>query len=355
MTTLSIQERLAARALNLKKAWIIAAMMIGHVPRDGDETIPAYDSWSQTRLQGHIPDLEADICDALKSVLLSPALALSEEAVSWMAAQFDRWQREGFGLLNLSSALEFERLVAPLDDRGVLDIPPYAEMLLQPGIEVAFRHPEYMLARDLDCLHSLYLDAEALLAKVDWTRPPAWAAGASENAQGLGRLTILTCFNLLESFTSGLAKAHCMLHPELDEQVRARLLSTQEPLRKRFLAVPRQILGFEPPLDLNKPPLSALFGTIKAYRDSFVHCEPGDQVSVFGHVKQALFHDVSPQLVVEALSLTETAIRELWFAIHSRPGPRWLAARDDDGRTRRHNLTVAPPNTVGGPPGTAGH
>ena len=146
MTAPSIQERLAARALNLKKAWIIAAMMIGHVPRGGDETIPSYGSWSQTRLQGHIQDLEADICDALKSALLSPALALREEAVCWMAAQFDRWQREGFGLLSLSSALEFERFVAPLDDRGVLDIPPYAELLLQPGIEVAFRHPEYMLA-----------------------------------------------------------------------------------------------------------------------------------------------------------------------------------------------------------------
>jgi len=112
-----------------------------------------------------------------------------------------------------------------------------AEILPQPGTDVAFRHPEYMLVRDLVCLFQLHSDAEALAEGVNWADPPPWAGRASENALGLARTTVLTCFNLLESFVSGLAQAHSMHHPEMDKRTREALLSTKDSLRKRMIAV----------------------------------------------------------------------------------------------------------------------
>jgi hypothetical protein len=81
-----------------------------------------------------------------------------------------------------------------------LDFPPYAELLLQPGLDVAFRHPEYMLARDLEFLYELCFETELLLRRVpDWSSAPKWAVAGSENLQTLARTVILSCFNLVES------------------------------------------------------------------------------------------------------------------------------------------------------------
>jgi len=83
-------------------------------------------------------------------------------------------------------------------------------------------------------------------------------------------------------------------------------------------------------------------GPIKRYRDSFVHCEPGANPSTYGYVKQVLFHDASPQLVEDALTATEEAVRRIWLAIHGRQGPRWLPQRDSAGRYAEQSLTLVP-------------
>jgi len=224
-----------------------------------------------------------------------------------------------------------------------LDFPPYAELLLQRGNPVAFRHPEYMLARDLEFLYEIYLDTESLLTRVpDWSRAPKWAGAASENAQTLARTVVLSCFNLIESFTSGLARSHVMRHPNLDDQTVRKLTNTYEPLKKRVLAVPRAISGAVLALDVNKPPFLELFGCIKDHRDAFVHCEPGPMQSERGYVKQALFHDVSPELARTAIKSTTSAIQLIWNAVHGRTGPNWLHDLDKTGHFERVNLTVVP-------------
>jgi hypothetical protein len=223
-----------------------------------------------------------------------------------------------------------------------LDFPPYTELLLQPGIEVAFRHPEYMLARDLEFLYELYLDTDLLLGRVHTWPAPEWARAGGENLQTLARTVILSCFNLVESFVSGLARSQIIQQPTLDEQTVRRLLSTQEPLKKRVIAIPRAIAGESISLDINKPPFSDLFGEIKNHRDAFVHCEPGPQLSQRGYAKQALFHDVPLKLVQHSVTSTIEVIRLIWGAVHGRPGPRWLHDLDDTGHFGRVNLTVAP-------------
>lgn len=240
-------------------------------------------------------------------------------------------------MFRLSTVLEFENNIGRLCVSDSLDAPPYAEILIQGGIDAAYRHPEYMLVRDIEFLHSLYSNAENMLNKVDWSSKPKWAAAASEGSQGLGRTIVLTCFNLLESFVGGLARAHVMCNANIDEAQATKILSARDSLRKRIISVPRQILGREPSVDINKPPLSLLFGDIKKYRDSFVHCEPGDQVASLGYVKEILFHDISPRLVNDTINYTHAAIRNIWTEIHGRSGPKWLKPH------KTTNLVLIPP------------
>jgi hypothetical protein len=341
MAFYTAQQRLARRSFLLKKVWQLAALMAGHIPRGSEAIVPDYLSWRRRELEPHVQNLEADILDAFAFVLENPTAGLRSSALRWLAAAFDRWQESGFAeFLNLSNALDFESNVGKLRARDVLDIPPYAELLVQPGVDLAFRHPEYMLARDLECLHDLYRDAEQLVSSRRSEGDRAWRMSSSENAQTLGRTAILTCFNLIESFISGLARAHAMLSPSLDPAIQARLLSNQDALRRRIVAVPRQILGREPGLDINKPPLSTLFGPIKQLRDSIVHCEPGSQLSSHGFVKERLFHSISMSLVDETVETTEAVIRLVWQEVYTTPGPRWLGIRDESGRYRRQNLAL---------------
>jgi len=203
-----------------------------------------------------------------------------------------------------------------------------------------------MLTRDLECLHTLYRDAESIVEAQSGKKRYTWYGGASENAFSLGRTTILTCFNLLESFTSGLALSYVMSNPQLSIDEQKKILDTNGSLKNRFLSVPRKIMGREPSLDVNKPPLSELFGSVKQYRDSFVHCVPGEEPSRFGYVKQHLFNDVSLTLVDRAVALTHEAIEGIWKDVHGVDGPRWLHSAKNDKVCKRVNLTVAPPSAT---------
>ena len=224
-----------------------------------------------------------------------------------------------------------------------MDFPPYAEkLLLQPGSDMAFRHPEYMLARDLSAIYDIFLDAEKLCESVDWSDPPEWAGMASENMQGFGRATIQTCFNLLESFTSGLAKAYLMSHPDLENAAKDKLLDTRRSLKERVLAIPKYITNNPVRLDINKPPLSTIFGSIKNHRDAFVHCEPGQEESLRGYVKEAAFHDISEVIVSSAVSSTVKVIQEVWVSVHGKNGPKWLSTLEEDPRAVWKNLQAVP-------------
>ena len=201
-----------------------------------------------------------------------------------------------------------------------------------------------MLARDLEFLYGLYWQAERLLAAENWLRPPQWARSGSENVQALGRATIQACFALLESFVSGLARAHVMTHKDLSTEERDKLLDGARPLKLRLLSVPRLITGREPTLDVNKAPMSRLFGEIKERRDSFVHCEPGEEAGHRGYVKEERFHDVAPQVIDDAVALTTQVIKVIWKDVTGRDGgPRWLPELTADKLEKSVDLVLAPP------------
>ena len=344
------KERLADEALKLKKAWLLAAVWIGTDAFGGklgprELLIPAYKTWKRKDLQEHVPKLLEDFVSTMSCFTTVKTRRQQERAAAWMAKHFERWQAAGGGLYAVCTVQQFERDVGPLKVRAAMDLPPYTELLMQGLQSLAFRHPEYHQSRDLQFLFNLAHDAEAMIASVNWNRPPKWAYHGSENAQSLNRATIQTCFNLLESFTSGLARAFELKHPNLDDQTTKRLLDDTKPLRNRIIAVPEIIAGRSCGLDVNKPPISELFGPIKQRRDAFVHCVPG-QVPHRGYVKESAFHDVPFDVVQSAVTLTLEIINCVWRFLHKTERPSWLPTIGSDGRFGRENLRLSPPPPV---------
>jgi hypothetical protein len=197
-------------------------------------------------------------------------------------------------------------------------------MLFQGWHGLALRHPEYMLARDVAFLLSLFRESEEFLVSINWRKPPKWPRYGSENSQALARAVIQTCFNLLESFVSGLARAHVMTMTAMTQDAKTKLLDNKSPLKKRLLSVPKMITGSECGLREDRPPISIVFGPIKRRRDAFVHCEPGPEPSLRGYVKEAAFHDVAAEVVEEAVEATCLIIKTVWRSVYNVEGPRWL-------------------------------
>lgn len=344
----SIQGRtaLVRSAVRLKKAWLLAAALAGYSLSRAEALIPDYGRWTHRELQKQVADLEEDLQAALGEILIETPKRITPSAIRWLEDSFDEWATSGFGILVVSTVQEFEAAVGQLRALEVRDVPPYAQVLLQPGIEVAFRHPEYMLGRDLGLLYGLFRDAEDLLAEVDWSRPPDWAPAASENALTLGRATIECCFNLLEAFTAGLARARLMSSADLDDDLAGQIRDTSTALKKRIVRVPNLLRDDKTDLDINKPPFSVLFGDVKRRRDSFVHCEPGPQQSERGYVKEDYFHDAFAPEVETAVDVTCDAVCMVWDYVYDRPKPQWLHERGEDGRFVRPNLRLRPSDSA---------
>lgn len=345
MDIITGRDRLVAAAYRLKKAWLIGVAIVGtnriSTPVSAAELIvPDYDEWSRAKLQSHVKALEADLEDILrKMVQLRQGRKQLYRIAQWLEAHYERWLQSGQVLYTIGIVNEFEKQVGQLRCRDHMETPAYGEMLLQGrAYGLVIRHPEYMLVSDLGLFFDLHLDVARLIDSAA-TLPVA----VGENRQSLARAVILTCFNLLESFTNGLPREYLMTGENLNEPMRHLLEDMQEPLKKRLLKVVRTVSGGSCSLEINKPPMSVLFGPIKERRDAFVHCEPGPQLSARGYSKEAAFHDVSPAIVNDAVSLTFEVIRIAWKDVHKRNGPRWLPNWDGE-RFGKKNIRLIAPN-----------
>lgn len=322
--TPTLQQRLTVRAVFLRKAGIMVAELAGLNPHGRMVVVEDYGNWDKDRLKSEVRALEAKLVADAGTLLAEPKRVLSVPALGWFYVQFVRWEQTRFRFLHLGTVQAFEKGVGILFARRSMDIPPYAELLLQPRMGVAFRHPECMLAYDVRHLRHLY--GQALTASVPGLRAFRYGDDAlgSAEAQGLARTTILTCFNLLESFVSGLARAHVMTHPDLAEDAQTKLLSTRGALSKRVVAVPRFLLGREPRFNAQHPLFKHVFDDLKPFRDAFVHCEPGADVSAHGYVKEQYFHAVPPELVDDVVQSVHDAIHVIWQDLHGADGPHWV-------------------------------
>jgi hypothetical protein len=343
-------QYLVGEALLLKKAWILAMAWRGH--KLGKEWLvpPNYSSWAIKDLKREIEKLEEDFACALKIIVPEWKGIQLKKNAKWFASKFDEWNQSGNPIFHLGRVQEVQRELGRLGAGQFIELPPYAELLLQGFVGLAVRHPEYHLAQDLALLHNLFLDAEGFIESSLRMQKPI----NSEASQSLARSVIVTCYNLLESFVSGLAVAWSMENQKPVEEMTNKLpKKDRASLKERFLEVPSIIVtGKVGLLDGAKPPFQPLFSDFKRRRDSFVHCEPGPQANKYGQVKETSFHDVEVAVVEQTVELTLKAIRIVWKAVHGRETPRWLPERGPDGRFLKvdFRLTMEPRVCTPAPP-----
>lgn len=322
-TIVTGKDRLIKRATMLNQAWVVLWAWAGRLPPSGEYVrIPAYADWRRRAIQQQISQLEDDIKPFLPLVLGSKHTRTHEERfLAFASSNYERLM-DANSPFCLCTIYEFERKVGPIRAAKELDAPPYTEILMQGFRGVAYRHPEYMLARDVECLHELFWQSEDFVrGNIRKQIQPPWMGDGVQNVQTLGRATVLACFGLLESFASGLARGHLLMHPDIDGLKRKQLERSHGPLLERLTTIPSLIREQPLPVAIDEPPLLRLFGDIKQFRDAFVHCEPGEHEARSGFVKQARFHDVTAELVDDTVRLTSETIRIIW---------RWFNDTDKD-------------------------
>ncbi len=328
------QQRLVREAEMLKKTWILTMAMHG-APRGGKEMesefkIPQYSFFENGFLKRHIRDIEDDIREIAKKILIRKSLQRS--SYKWCAQKFEDWHRSGSHIFVLGTIYEVESELGPLALRRRIECPPYAQVLLQGFSSAAVRHPEYHLARDIEFLWNLFFDEYRQCAENLRRGEPTH----TERMQSLGRSVIIACFNLLESFVSGLTTEWRILNPTV--AATTKLPDEMSPLKKRFFAIPAAITGKPNLIDQNSPLFVELFDDLKKRRDSFVHCEPGQKITKLGYIKEEQFHAIDHNVVERAVRLTIAAITHVWKAVHNRDGPRWLPSFDDGGNLCRNTI-----------------
>jgi hypothetical protein len=336
-------SRLVEEAIILKKAFLLIAVLGGHGNRLGeqDRKIPNYQNWENKSLKRHLADLEDDIERFEKPLLLNWTKTNSRSRARWFSSQFDEWAKVGFGIHELGRVHEVETAVGRLAFHQIMDCPPYAQLLMQGLHNPALRHPEYHLGSDLALLFNLLLDSEAILADSNQRSK----VHCSEHSQSLARSVILTSFNLLESFISGLAVAWLIENPCAPANIVSKLEDKKMSLRRRLVEFPSLITGRQKVIDGNCAPFDVLFGECKQRRDSFVHCEPGPKPTVWGYVKEQQFHSVDLATVRRTVDLTFQAICQIWKAVHGSEKPSWLPTFDNSGRFERVTVKLVATDT----------
>jgi hypothetical protein len=322
---------LVLEAWTLKRAWLFSSAILGLGSQMGPNEflVPNYVILNDAWLKRHIMDLKDDFEDRAKLILSDWKRSNLSSTSTWFAKQYDAWAKTKCGVFDVGRIHEVEKEIGRLAFRKVMECPAYAQIVIQGYFGAAIRHPEYHLASDIALFYNLLLDSESIWHEA--TRQSV--AFSTQHSQSLARGVILTCYNLLESFTSGLAAGFLLENPGAPKEVVKKLTDNSAPLRNRFLTFPSHITGQASQLDETKPPIKPLFGEFKHRRDSFVHCEPGPEPTKWGgYVKEQHFHDVDPAIARQTIDLTFEAIGLAWKAVHGKDGPRWLPQRGDDGR-----------------------
>ncbi len=323
-------DHLVKKAVTLKKAWLcaVATYGAGNQLKQSDYIIPNYKEWSNKNLKIHLSILQEDFVSIMDQLFSNWKKRDLLKIATWFCKKYDAFFDTLPLFFELGRVYEIEELIGRLNCHKNMDCPPYAQLILQGFNHSAFRHPEYHLASDLAFLYNLHLDIDEIHDN-DLLRR---GFVSTENSQSLSRSVILTSFNLLESFISGLALAWLMEHPNAPEKIVKKLKNNNLSLRKKFITYPDIVSGKNGIVDDKSHPFEPLFNDCKQRRDSFVHCEPGTNPTKWGYVKENHFHDVNIEIVKKTVELTFEAICHVWKAVHNRDKPSWLPKQDENGR-----------------------
>ena len=326
-------ETLVSKAIELKKAWVFGVVLIGkpaNLPL-GELNVPDYKNLSINALKSLLSDLESDIDTIGKRYILEDwSRCRREKAIKWMAQMHDEWTVARLPVWEIGRVYDIEQSIGRLGFRKIMECPLYAQVLVQGVQGAAIRHPEYHLARDLELLTNLFFDAELISDNLAKRQIPH----STEVNQSLARSTILTCFNLLEAFVSGVVAEFLMANPGAPDGTMQKLKKpdrTRNSLAARFEDVPAIITGKEGVMDTLRPVLSPLFGECKNLRNAYVHCVPSATATERGASKEARFHETEASAVRKTVRLTVDAIRASWKIVHGKESPLWLKQPDSSG------------------------
>lgn len=302
-------------------------------------SVPDYKALPARALQVQVRALEQDFLISARTLLPWQDGGRLLQTRQWLALQFDSYLASDTEHYCLGRVHDVELAIGRLVHRKTIDCPPYAEVLLQGMQGAAIRHPEYHLGRDLCLFYNLFLDSEVIMD----AHQSAGRVHSSESHQSLARGTIITCFNLMEAFVSGLGTSAILGDPQVDAVHYKALSDDSKPLRKR-LATCVSILTNAPwPPDESTEPMHTLFAQLKPRRDAMVHCSPGPAPAKHGYVKEVLFHDATRDVVDRTVDATLETISLAWQAVHGRERPSWLPTRGPDARLPSANLQLAAP------------
>ena|ERR1700733_12326363 len=142
------KQRAVQEATLLKRAWVVASAWIGHLPSSrATVEIPDYENMRRGAVETEVRALREDLGHYLDHILGKPRTnALNIRATKFLAAKYESLIQADRAF-SLCDVQEFISRVGRLPEAVALDAPPYTEILMQGFRGMAYRHPEYMLAR----------------------------------------------------------------------------------------------------------------------------------------------------------------------------------------------------------------
>lgn len=335
-------SELAQEASSYKKAWIMSLALFGKPASISSDqlSLQPYLNSEIKPLKRHIEDLQHDLKEVFGKIsAFNVSSPKGKKAVLWLSKKHDEWLQSNEAIWEIGRVQDVEQHLGLLKFREVMECPLYAQVLLQGFLGAGIRHPEYHLARDIELLNNLFFDSEAVSAESLRTK----VQHGTEVNQSLARSTILTCFNLLEAFVSGLVAEYIMANPDAPDETIRKLKNpdrTRNSLAARFEDVPGIIAGKPGVMESSRPVLTQLFGECKDRRNAYVHCVPAATASARGAAKEARFHETDAAAVRKTVNVTIQAIRAAWKCIHGKDGPRWLRQPETSGCFSRTNKPV---------------
>jgi hypothetical protein len=333
-------DLLVQEATRLEKARLMMVALLGRSMfecDDGDFSVSDYSKSNYKSIKHRIADLKNDLNSAGQIALFHWDSHDLEKIIAWLAPRYDEMRNAFPNAFCIGRVSEVEQAIGLLGHRRVMDCPPYAQVLLQGFEGVGIRHPEYHLASDIALLYNLFLDAEQL------------STNHSEHRQSLGRSVMLTCFNLLEAFITGLAAAFAYENPQAPRDTIQQLkgigrdgLYLDLRLDQKFELFPTLIVG-KSGWNITQPPFPELFARVKVQRNAMTHpsmpFQPADKPRI---QNESRFHDITLDGVREVVDLTSEAICRVWQFVHGKPKPSWLRQRQEDGRFPHVKFKLAP-------------
>lgn len=332
---LSGREREALELELLEKARRVGILM-KREQFDWD-IVPAWDSFAQMprrELKAQVKQLRSIIRQFCKSFFPGA----TPESLAWLYDQV----LQNSGSYSLSR-LEFEEKVGRLSRRVAPDIPLHAAVMVSATFGLQFQFPEDHMCKDWAVAYNRFLEFDEVWSKLQdvrgrdiTVRKHLEIIGAISRVRDFyARATILTGFNLVETFINGLAwecvhtKGSHLKPKQLDElSERTGFVS----IDKKLVRYPRIIKGGrEGILHDSRDPLRTFLRDVKPLRDAIVHLSPFTKSTGYDKVEQ--FYSLEADQVSLVVDTCCEIVTTIWkFAKGRKSPPAWLIGRLDDGR-----------------------